>query len=84
MFKKFVRAMMALVGIEAEKPGNLIKEDGDNDPSAYRLRDDADDAWIVINGIEAHVRKTDNGVVVDLYSGDEADSVASTYAFFNE
>jgi len=41
---------------------------------------DACDVWV--DHLRVHVQRTDEGVVVDVFSGD--DVVASTYAHFNE
>jgi len=43
-------------------------------------------AWVTVGAISVYIKKTDEGVVVDLYpTGDEMnDSIASTYAFFDE
>lgn len=42
--------------------------------------------WITVKNLSVYVKKTDEGVVVDIFNkGEEADEpLASTYAFFNE
>ena len=55
-------------------------------PNDYILNDDFSSVWITVNSVSVHLKRTDEGVVVDLYKKGEEheDSVASTYAFFNE
>ena len=45
-----------------------------------------DSVWITVGNISVNVRRTDEGVVVDLYPLHQEmdESVASTYAFFSE
>lgn len=72
--------------LEAETAGALIKAPGDSEPDYYTLRPEATGAWIRVNNLDVHLRRTDEGVVVDLYPGDQPDveSLASTYAHFSE
>ena len=68
------------------EPGNLIKDAGSEDESAYILREGADGAWVRIENIDVRIRRTDEGVVVDLYPANQPnlEPVASTYAHFAE
>jgi hypothetical protein len=55
--------------------------------SDYVLDEDATSCWITVNNISVYVRRTDEGVVVDLFPlGHENDdpSLATAYAFFEE
>jgi hypothetical protein len=66
-----------------ENEGVLILEEAESD---YKLKDDAIGCWITVKGMSVHIRKTDEGVVVDIYKlGAEADdSLATTYALDSE
>lgn len=46
----------------------------------------ADSTWIGVKGFSIYIKKTDEGVVVDIYAKDceDCDSLASCYAFDNE
>jgi hypothetical protein len=52
----------------------------------YRLPREQDSVWIEIDSLACYLRRTDEGVVVDIYkNGKEMEeSIASTYAFFDE
>lgn len=43
-------------------------------------------AWVTVGGISVYIKKTDEGVVVDLYerNSEMEDPLGSTYAFNNE
>lgn len=62
---------------------NALKREGESD---YVLRKKHDSVWITINNISVYVRRTDEGVAVDLYpKGDEMeDSMCGTWALFSE
>ncbi len=72
--------------LDAEIAGALIKAPDDTEPDYYTLRPEAEGVWIRVNNLDVHLRRTDEGVVVDLYPGDQPDteSLASTYAHFSE
>ena len=55
-----------------------------NSSTEYSLVEQS--VWITVDNISVYVRRTDEGVVVDLYPlGEEAtESLASCYAYFNE
>lgn len=62
----------------------VLEQEAESD---YLLKHDADNVWITVNNISVYVRRTDEGVVVDLYPlhNEAADpALASTYAFFSE
>jgi hypothetical protein len=52
----------------------------------YRLPPDQDSVWIEVDSLVCYVRRTDEGVVVDIFpNGQEMENaIASTYAFFGE
>jgi hypothetical protein len=52
--------------------------------SDYILKKDY--AWITVENLSVQIKKTDEGVVVDIWPlGEEmGDPIASTYAFFSE
>jgi len=54
--------------------------------SDYYLKDNENSVWITVGDISVYVVRTDEGVVVDLYplDNENAESLASTYAFFSE
>lgn len=54
--------------------------------SDYVLPKGVDSIWITVDNISVHVRRTDEGVIADLYAlGRETDPcLAGTYAFFAE
>ena len=60
-----------------------LRHDEEND---YTLFDDEISCWITVDNISVYVRRTDEGVVVDLFpKGLEMESqLTSTYAFFSE
>lgn len=52
----------------------------------YRLPPEQDSVWIEVDSLVCYVRRTDEGVVVDIFAnGQEMENaIASTYAFFEE
>lgn len=56
-------------------------KDGD-----YTLAEGEAGVWIAVDSIAVRVRRTDEGVVVDLYPNHDelSEPLASTYAFFGE
>jgi hypothetical protein len=55
--------------------------------SDYTLHPDAQSCWVTVDNVAVYIKRTDEGVVVDLYpNGYEAqiDSIAGTYVFFQE
>lgn len=52
----------------------------------YRLPPEQDSVWIEVDSLVCYVRRTDEGVVVDIFAnGQEMEgAIASTYAFFEE
>jgi len=52
----------------------------------YRLPPEQDSVWIEVDSLVCYVRRTDEGVVVDIFpNGQEMETaIASTYAFFSE
>jgi hypothetical protein len=61
----------------------LIAEKG---PAEYKLRPDVDSVWITVDKFSVYVRRTDEGVVVDIYPLDREneEAIAGTYAFTEE
>jgi hypothetical protein len=61
----------------------LIAEKG---PAEYTLRPDVDSVWITVDKFSVYVRRTDEGVVVDIFALDHEneEALASTYAFTQE
>jgi hypothetical protein len=72
--------------LESEAAGVLVKAPDDTEPDYYTMQPEAEGVWIRVNNLDVHVRRTDEGVVVDLYPGDQPDteSLASTYAHYSE
>jgi len=60
-----------------------LLHDGD---THYTLSDGQDHAWITINNVQVYIKRTDEGVVVDLFSKEKPDSesIGSTWASFEE
>lgn len=60
-----------------------LRQEGETD---YRLEDDQQSCWISVGNISVYVRRTDEGVAVDLYPlGQEMyDSIVGTWALFSE
>jgi hypothetical protein len=58
----------------------------DPDGHGYALRPDAQCAWVTVGNAAVAVKRTDEGVVIDLYplGCEDSDAVASTYAFASE
>lgn len=56
------------------------------DETDYILEDDATSCWITINNISVYIRRTDEGVAVDLYPLHQElyDSIVGTWATFDE
>lgn len=54
-----------------------------DEESDAELVDHADSTWIGVKGFSIYIKKTDEGVVVDIYAKDceDCDSLASCYAF---
>lgn len=51
----------------------------------YRLKEGKTGCWIKIGVFSVHLYLTDEGIVSDVFAnGEEDESIASTYAFFNE
>lgn len=52
----------------------------------YTLRKGCDCCWITIDNISVYLRRTDEGVVVDLFAlgVEDCEPMATTYAFFQE
>lgn len=52
----------------------------------YELPANQDSVWITVNNISVYIRRTDEGVVVDLYPAQREmdECLTSTYAFFAE
>lgn len=73
--------------LKTSRAGNLVLEEG-SDPSAYVLRDDADEsgAWIRVKNIDVRVYQTDEGVCVDLYPANSprTEALTSTWLTFAE
>ena len=65
-------------------PEQALKQtEGDTD---YELNEDFKSCWITVNNISVYVRRTDEGVAVDLYpvQGETQESIAGTWATFAE
>lgn len=61
-----------------------LKYNGDSD---YTLDQNSDSVWITVKGFSVYIKKTDEGVVCDIFEkGKESsyDSLASTYVFDSE
>ena len=52
----------------------------------YRLPPDQESVWIEVDSLVCYVRRTDEGVVVDIFAnGQEMEAaIVSTYAYFSE
>lgn len=64
----------------------VLRLEGDGE-SDYVLEENAESVWITVNDISVYVKRTDEGVAVDLYPlNDEASDppLASTWALFSE
>ena len=50
------------------------------------MASDADSTWISVKDFSIYIKKTDEGVVVDIYARgyEDCNSIASTYAFDTE
>ena len=64
-------------------PENALRQDNDTD---YTLNENHYCVWITVENISVCVKRTDEGVVVDLYpkEGEHDETIATTYAFDNE
>lgn len=63
----------------------LAFDGSEEEPSDYKLQADHDSCWIKVDSIAVYVRRTDEGVVVDLFAQDVCEqSIGSTYAFFTD
>ena len=60
-----------------------LEHNGDSD---YTLKPGETSVWITVDNISVYVRRTDEGVIVDLYPhfGEMYTELGSTYAFFSE
>lgn len=60
-----------------------LRQEGESD---YTLEEDATSCWIAVDNISVYVRRTDEGVAVDLYpNGQEMeDALVGTWALFSE
>ena len=61
----------------------LKRTEGDTD---YELNKDFKSCWITVDNISVYVRRTDEGVAVDLYpvQGETQESIGGTWATFAE
>ena len=61
----------------------LRQTEGDPD---YELSEDFKSCWITVNNISVYVRRTDEGVAVDLYplQGEDQEAIGGTWATFAE
>lgn len=64
--------------------GNLVK--GKEAPEDYDMHEDADSVWIGYKEIDIHIKRTDEGVVVDLWPHVEeySQTLDSTWVLFTE
>jgi hypothetical protein len=71
-------------GSEAAALRPVLSQDGLE--HEFVLADDAEDAWVRIGSISVHLKRTCEGVVVDLYpyEAEDADAIAGTWATFDE
>jgi len=61
----------------------LIAEKG---PDNYKLKSDVDSVWITVDKFSVYVRRTDEGIAVDIFAlcHENEEALASTYAFTEE
>ena len=61
-----------------DEPGVLTHDGG----SDYTLNDDSTSVWITVKNLSVYVRKTDEGVVCDIFpkGREDEDSICSCYA----
>jgi hypothetical protein len=68
--------------VEETVEGTLLCE-GEND---YRMKDDAETAWVLVRNIAVYIKKVDEGVAVDLYvathEDDDEGLLSSAHALF--
>lgn len=64
-----------------ENPNSALKQECDSD---YVL--ESDSCWITVGKLSVYIKKTDDGVVVDIYprGAEDCEAIASTYAFESE
>lgn len=61
----------------------MLIHDEEND---YTLPLEEDACWITVNNLSVYIKRTDEGVVIDIYelNDENNEPIASTYAFFSE
>lgn len=75
------------LGVPSERQHGVLRPSGDDDQGTdFILEEDATSCWITIDNISVYVRRTDEGVAVDLYPlGQEMeDALVGTWALFSE
>ncbi len=74
---------MTRPGRDDPKANRALKRKSDSD---YILREGHSSVWVTVDNISVYVRRTDEGVAVDLYPvGEEMeDSLCGTWALFSE
>ena len=57
-----------------------------NEETDAEMASNADSTWVGVKDFSIYIKKTDEGVVVDIYARgyEDCDSLASTYAFDSE
>jgi hypothetical protein len=57
-----------------------------NNAKEFTLKPKQDHVWVTVGNISVYIKRTDEGVVVDLFKlgHEDQDCITSTYAFFNE